>query len=405
VKRLHEILRILCLSVLVSLTTGTHAQQSQDSLLLQMKDVEIGLLTCSPGTEIWSLYGHTAIHFNDKAHNQDIAINYGMFNFRKSFFVLRFVFGLTDYEMGIEPYPMFLVDYAAKGRSVVEQRLDLTPEEKLAIAQAIWVNYSPENRVYRYNYFYDNCTTRARDILASHINGQVVYGNVADEEATYRKMIHQWNENYRWARFGNDLLLGVKADGKTDLKEQQFLPDSLRKDFARAVIVAPDGKKRPLVDSTIEVLKANPANVQVQPSVWDSISPTTAMTALLVLVILLTIVEFIRGKHFWLLDTVLLTLDGLAGLVLLAMVFSQHPTVSVNFQIFLLNPLSLVFAYPTVNRQLKGGTHWYWWLLFACLILFVGLGFIQTYAEGMYILALTLLIRIGRNLWHIRKSQ
>ncbi len=373
-------------------------------MLQQMDSVEVGLLTCTPGNEIWSLYGHTAIRFRDPLNNQDLAINYGTFNFQKNNFVLRFVFGLTDYEMSMTPFSMFVMEYAAKGRGVVEQRLNLTAEEKLNIAQALWENYSPENRVYRYNYFYDNCTTRARDILASHINGQVEYGQVAhgqatDRKASYRKMIHQWNENHRWARFGNDLLLGVKADAPTDLAEQQFLPDSLRKDFARAIIVAPDGKKRPLIDSTFEILKPNAENANVQTTIWDRLSPTSVMVALLLLVILLTGWEFARGKHFWLLDTVLLTLDGLAGLVLLAMVFSQHPTVSLNFQILLLNPLSLLFVYGAITRQEKGQVHGYWRFLLACIILFGIAGFFQSYAEGIYILALTLLIRTFSNTW------
>ena len=365
-----------------------------------MDSVEIGLLTCSPGNEIWSLYGHTAIRFRDPLNNEDLAINYGMFSFHKRFFVLRFVFGLTDYEMGIVPFPMFLIDYASQGRGVVEQRLNLTREEKMAIAQAIYQNYEPANRVYRYNYFYDNCTTRARDILVSHLNGKVEYSVNPDITTSYREMIHQWTTQHRWARFGNDLLLGVKADAKTDYVAQQFLPDSLREDFAHAVVVAPNGRKHALVDSTFEVHKINTANIKSQSSIWDKVTPTMLMAALFMLVLLVSIWERRRRKVFWIVDMVLLTLDGLAGLVLLAMVFSQHPTVSLNLQILALNPLSIIFVYPVVRQQLTDNTHWYWKVLAVCLLLFLVGGLLQDYAEGMYFLALSLFLRVNSNLWN-----
>ena len=400
VKRLDYIFRLLCLSVFIFLTAASKAQGSRLSMLQQMDSVEIGLLTCSPGNEIWSLYGHTAIRFRDPHNNQDLAINYGMFSFHKRFFVLRFVFGLTDYEMGIVPFPMFLVDYASQGRGVVEQRLNLTREEKMAIAQAIYQNYEPANRVYRYNYFYDNCTTRARNILVNHLNGKVQYSVNPSVTSSYRKMTHQWNEYHRWARFGNDLLLGVKADAPTDYIAQQFLPDSLREDFAHAIVIDYNGRKHALVDSTFEVIKINTDNIKSQSSVWDKITPTMVMVALFVLVLLVTIWEKYRRRVYWIVDLVLLTLDGLAGVVLFAMVFSQHPTVSLNLQILILNPLSIIFVYSVAKQQIAGNRHWYWKVLLVCILLFLAGGLLQDYAEGMYFLAFSLLIRVYSNLWN-----
>ena len=369
-----------------------------------MDSVEISLLTCSPGQEVWSLYGHTAIRVYDPVHNQDIAINYGMFNFQQKNFILRFVFGLTDYEMGIAPFQMFMMEYAGEGRGVIQQRLHLTVDEKAAILQAISENYEPANRVYRYNYFYDNCTTRARDILVSHLIGKVDYLVKPSVKFSYREMIHQWNENHRWARFGNDLLLGLKADSETDYMQQQFLPDHLRQAFAHASKVGVDGKRSALVDQEIVILKENAANVKTQTSLWDEISPRTLFMQVLILILLLTIIELRRNKTFWLLDVTLLTLDGLAGLILLAMVFSQHPTVSLNLQILLLNPLSILFVYPVVSKEIKGKHHWYWTCLGACIVLFMIGGVFQDYAEGTYFLALALLVRVGINYYLTRQD-
>lgn len=379
------------------------AAVSRDSVMAQMDSVSISLLTCTPGDEIWSLYGHTAIRYEDKAHHTDLAINYGMFSFSQKNFIIKFVFGRTDYEMGIEPMSMFLMEYASQGRGVIQQTLNLTREEKMAITQALAENYEPAHRTYRYNYFYDNCTTRARDIIANHLDGRVEYADTPVADATYRSMIHQWNGEHRWMRFGKDLLLGVMADRNTSFTQQQFLPDTLRKDFDEASIVSHSGRKRHLVASETEILKPNAANRKAQSGIWDTLTPRLMMALLLVVTLLVMACEYRRKKTFWLYDVVLLTLDGLAGLALLAMVFSDHPTVRVNFQILLLNPLSIVFAYSVGNSIVNRRFHFYWKVLLVCTTLFLIGGCFQNYAEGMYLLACTLLLRviINRNLYQV----
>lgn len=396
VKRFNSLLRTLCLVVFISITAGVHAQE-RSSWEHEMDSVEISLLTCSPGVEVWSLYGHTAIRVRDLKNNEDIVVNYGIFNYNEDNFILRFIFGLTDYQMGIIPYQMFLLEYAREGRSVVQQTLHLSDAEKAAIINALAENYQPANRVYRYNYFYDNCTTRARDILVDYLQGKVEYAVDTEVKRSYREMVHQWNGGHRWARFGNDLLLGLKADFEIDFAQQQFLPNTLQIDFDNAAVVMPDGKKYALVDSTKEILRVNPRNVKNNASIWDDITPTVFFFSLSVVIFLITIFEFVRRKTFWLLDVALLTLDGLAGLILFAMVFSQHPTVSLNLQILLLNPLSVAFVYPVINQEVRGNYHWYWDFLGICLLLFLIGGFFQNYAEGMTLLASVLLIRVLTN--------
>lgn len=403
VKRFDRFLRIIGFVVLILLTAPVCAQNNYqetslpDSAKRQLDSVEISLLTCSPGQQIWSYYGHSAIRVYDPVHNLDIAVNYGLFDYNQKNFILRFVFGLCDYQMGIANFPMFLVEYAEEGRSVVQQRLNLTSEEKAVIMQAIDENYSPVNRVYRYNFFYDNCTTRARDILISHINGKVEYAPHPEVKTSWREMTHQWSGEHRWGQFGCDLLLGVKADGATDNAQQQFLPDTLRAAFASAQVVDPAGRRRALVDSTSTILKIEFANVPQESSIWDIVTPRMFFGLAFLVVFLISLFELRRKRTLWLVDVVLLTLDGLAGLVLFTMIFSQHPTVSLNFQILLLNPLSLFFVYGVVKKELSAQYHRYWNVLLVCIILFVIGGFFQDYAEGIYFLALSLLLRIGIN--------
>lgn len=361
----------------------------------ELDSIRISLLTCGPGDEVWSLYGHTAIRVEDLRSGNDSAINYGMFSFRQEYFVLRFVFGLTDYSMGIMPMSDFIAEYRHENRWVVQQELNLTAEDKLAILQAVYENSLPHNVSYRYNYFYDNCTTRARDILINNIKGTVKYANTEDVGATYRSMIHQWNSGHRWARFGNDILLGVKADFKTGRQERQFLPDSLRKDFDNALIVDENGKTRKLVSRKF-VLIDSPAHddggKQVETaSFFDA--PDKLFAAVFFVILLVTGYEFRRKRVLWFVDLLLLLVSGLAGMVLLAMVFSRHPTVNLNFQILVLNPLSLFFLYPVVRAERKGWRHRYWTVLALCSVLCCIGAFFQDYAEGIPFVALSLLLR------------
>ncbi len=390
-KRFKTIFRAFALCFLCSLTTLTRAQEIDSVYLSKMDSVNISLLTCGPGKKIFTLYGHTAIRINDRVNGEDWVANWGIFSFNQPFFIPRFVFGLTDYHMGVSSTEDFHELYVEdENRWIAEQHLNLTQNEKAKILRALAINYQPENRTYRYNYFYDDCTTRARDIILSNIDGTVSYPGTTEENPSCREYIRQWNCNHRWARFGNDLLLGVKADQKTSLAVRQFLPDNLRNDFSIAVVHATDGTTHKLV---AEEKFSEPLvkNVEDSPSPFST--PTACFLILAFAILLITIIEYIKRRNFWQLDALLLLIDGLAGLMLFVMVFSQHPTVSLNLQILLLNPLSLVLLYPVVRRARKGRNHWYWRVFAGCIVLFFIGNLLQNYAEGMNFLALCLLIR------------
>ena len=358
--------------------------------------VEISLLTCKPRPYIYSLYGHTAIRYQDKRHGVDLVVNYGTFSFDKPFFILRFVLGLTDYEMGIENFEDFKYQYAKDGCGVIEQTLNLSPEEKNKIASALGNNYKPENRVYRYNYFYDNCTTRARDIIVNNVEENVVYTNKTQHSyPSYRQLIHKYNETHRWARFGNDLLLGVKADLATSYEQQQFLPDNLCEDFDKTYLKDIHNKGRRLVKEKKWLMP--PSGNSVDETF--PLTPRDCMLILACIIIATTILEIKKSKVFWQLDIFIMLMTGLCGLILFTMVFSQHPTVSLNFQILLLNPLNIIFLWPT-TRSLKKGEASLWLKVWTVLIIIFLLGgILQDYAEGLYLVALSLLFR---NIFTIR---
>lgn len=373
--------------------TTNYAETPADS-------IRVSLLTCSPHDEIYSLYGHTAIRYEDKASKTDIVVNYGMFSFKKPFFVARFVLGLTDYEMGIQDFNDFCYEYQYFGSQVTQQEINLTPEEKGQLLKALQDNYA-NARVYRYNYFYNNCTTKARDIILKSINGKIEYKNAIDKSVSFRDLIHGCNANYSWASFGNDLLLGFKADMQTTREQQQFLPDNLMRDFGQAKIVSADGSARPLVKNTEIIVKGNDHAIAGKTKV----TPQFVFITLLLLIAAIVVAEFKTKKRFLWVDISLLLASGLAGLILFVMLFSEHPTTSTNLQIFILCPLNLYWAiYIIKNKRNERKLRKAW--TFLSIMLCIGLSgrLIQVYAEGMPLLALSLLLKNCCNLYATRKN-
>ena len=399
VKRLKNISEWVVICLISLICSEIHASVSGTAGTADSDSISISLLTCSPGTEVYSLYGHTAIRYTDYGKGIDVAVNYGVFSFGKPFFIVRFIFGLTDYEMGIMPFDYFCEEYRSEGRSVCQQELNLTTEEKLAIRQALENNNLPQNRVYRYNYFYDNCTTRARDILTDNIRGKVEYTNAKPGYASFRRLIHRFNEDYPWMRFGNDLLLGVKADKRTDLKEHQFLPMFLMNDFDSAMIDRGNGEKVPLVLQNRNIIDCS----------WYvaergfPLRPRACAWIVFAITLCVTVAGAILGKRLWGFDTAWMILDGCVGLVIFMMFFSEHPTTSTNLQIFLFNPLPLFFIFRAAKRARKKLADPFWKYAAMSLMIFFICGFFQQYAEGMYILASSLLLRCAWNMIYQRK--
>lgn len=401
VKSLIYIKSLLTTTFMLLTCININAQQNTERKVAD--DIEISLLTCSPHDEIYSLYGHTAIRFQDKSEGIDYAINYGVFSFQKPFFILRFVFGITDYEMGIVPFQDFCQEYLYYGAQVVQQDLNLSSEEKLNIAKALQNNYKPQNRVYRYNYFYNNCTTKARDIILENIKGKVVFKNEVNEGQSFRDMIHSCNENYRWARFGNDILLGARADFKTSRSEQQFLPEKLETDFNAADVITADGRSYPLVKRSVVVI---PSEVKGITNKRFCPTPRQCAWALFLILTITSFAGIILKKKMLYVDFTIMLISGLLGIVLFAMLFSEHPTTSTNIQILVLNPASLFGCYYIIkNRRNESVLKRVWIVCAVILTLFIFCGFFQSYAEGISILALSLLIRTICNLINTEKEK
>ena len=352
---------------------------------------EISLLTCKPHAQIYSLYGHTAIRVVDTEQNTDVAINWGVFDASQPNFVAKFVLGFTDYTMSIVPTEYFLREYEYYGSPVYQQRLNLTEAEKARIMKALDENYRPENRVYRYNYVYDNCTTRARDIILSNIDGKTscVKTFLQKGDKTFRDLLHWKTNKYDWCKAGNDLVIGLRADRNAIHSEREFLPEILAADFDSATIIRADGKQVALVDSAFWLLKDVQPHFEPMPDF--PLTPTMFASVILALVVAWTLYEKTKKKRLKWLDVVFFYICGIAGLLPFAMIFSQHPFVQINLQLLVLNPLWLFLMSPWTKWKHR------WNVALVMVVLFFIGNIFQSYAEGMNILALSLLVRIISN--------
>ena len=384
----------LAFLLLIPLSTKAYTIEDRPAgtdTLADESRVCISLLTCSPHDEVYSLYGHTALRVEDPRRGMDLAVNYGMFSFAKPFFVLRFVFGLTDYEMGIVPFEVFCREYEYYGSSVTQQTINLTETEKQRIIDALLENYKPENRVYRYNFYYDNCTTRACDMVTENIDGKVVYDNTIDDGMTMRQMLHRLNNGSPWSSLGNDLLLGIGADRPLHGDDTRALPLSAMRAMEKAYIVGSDGVRRKLVEETSIPVREG------RQWIGDGfpLTPVQCSVILLAVVALLSLLEWKIGRYMWMLDALLLTSIGICGLIITAMIGSQHPTVRTNIQILLFNPIPLLFGWKAIRNRMRGRCHWMWktGAVMICLMVVLFAFEIQWLDPAVKILSVTVMLR------------
>ena len=321
-----------------------------------MDSVRISLLTCAPGSEIYALFGHSAIRYENPEKDQDWVFNYGMFSFKEPNFVMRFVKGETDYQLGVVPFRYFETEYALRGSSVYQQVLNLTDEEKVRLISLLEENYLPSNRVYRYNYFYDNCTTRARDKVEESIQGKVVYPET-EKEVSFRGIVHEFTAGSEWGEFGIDLCLGSEADEPIDERKQMFAPFYMM-EAARGAMIHRADTVVPLV---LEEFKVVDAVLEDEPAF--PLSPMTCAMGLLVATAFVVGWGIRKGRPCLAWNVLMFFLQGLGGcIVAFLFFFSLHPTVGSNWLLMLFHPLALFYLPIMIYRGIKGKKDPYHWL-------------------------------------------
>lgn len=228
-----RIVRVVALLVLLFTGKMTPALAQTDTCNLR-----ISLLTCSPGEELYSAFGHTAIRVVDASTGMDFVFNYGTFDDSDPIdFYKNFTKGLMYYTLSAYPYTDFVYEYTSEKRGVVEQVLQLSCAEKSNMFNALRNNMREENRHYYYYFHLDNCTTRARDMITHNTAQGVQFPNlIAAQTPTFRNLIHEYLDkgHQPWSKFGIDILLGAHIDKKVTNDQAMFLPDYLKKAFDSA---------------------------------------------------------------------------------------------------------------------------------------------------------------------------
>ncbi|RMH81648.1 MAG: DUF4105 domain-containing protein, partial [Calditrichaeota bacterium] len=230
----------------------------------------IAILTISPGAELYTAFGHTAIRITDPEYGLDELYNYGTFSFEQPGFYLKFCRGQLDYFLSAYPFTFGMSEYIEYRRNVIQQTLNLSPAMKQAVYAFLRNNYRPENRYYRYDFFFDNCATRIRDVFEQVLGDRLTWHFPSETPRTFRQHLDPYLKRYPWVHLGIDLGLGAKADRPATPRETMFLPDYVFRAFAGATVRFQE-QERPLVARTDTLLwfGANPHGGAALP--WPTI--------------------------------------------------------------------------------------------------------------------------------------
>ncbi len=321
--------------------------------------LRISLLTCAPGDELYSTFGHTALRIVDSSKQTDIIYNYGTFDFDDPDFYMKFTRGKLDYFLSVESLAQFMYEYQVEKRSVTEQELNLPASAKSAITQALTENLAGANRYYKYDFLYNNCTTRIRDILLKY-GGLSVQHQLVPQKTTFRNMLHEYLDKggKPWSKLGIDLLLASPIDKVVTIDQSMFLPDYLMKGIDSA---AP-GRSGSFIKSRNIINTGFPS---------DPGSNYWPLIVLSVACILIASISFLKNKTAQILtkvfDFLLFFKTGLIGCLLLFMWFgTDHKSCAVNYNLLWALPTHLIAAFAVWKKPNRFAKYFS-----ACSVLYV----------------------------------
>ena len=286
--------------------------------------IYISLLTCSPGQELYSRYGHTAIRVQDTEKHADLVFNYGVFTFNTDNFYWKFVKGETYYKLGIDPMMWFIEDNELENRNVYEQPLNLSQEQAKAVSEALWTNFRPENRSYLYNFVFDNCATRPYYLL-KHVLGDSIYSSYCEwEGVTYRQYIQHYTGKDSWEDFAINMVFGSRADQPMKNEDRLFMPEALMFFMQNAT----------LIDGTPLVQESNIAPFVITSTPWYK-TWYVGLVAFIVFFLTISLIDLRRDKYSWYVDLPFVFLYIIIFTVVIFLTFfSIHPLVGFNWRLF-----------------------------------------------------------------------
>lgn len=322
---------ILALFVMSGISRG---QPTGDAL-------QISLITCGPGKDLYSTFGHTAIRVTDHTRGEDYIFNYGTFDFSTPHFYWKFIRGRLMYFLSVQDFYSFIETYKEENRKVSEQILNLSPEEKEEIWQFLRTNYLPANRYYKYDFLFDNCSTRIRDIFSNIFGASWKIDNIIPVPGlSFRDIINTYLKSNPWEKLGINLMFGKRADQEMTNRQIMFLPYFLEQGASHSRIAG-----KPLVMETRELYTPRPEPSSGTPFYQFPIF-WLGLAGLFIIIL-----SFAGQGSFsiillqWI-DRCLFFLTGLLGCFLLFMWWgTDHEICTDNFNLLWLFPLNLLFSF------------------------------------------------------------
>lgn len=308
---------------------------------------EISVITCGRSSEeLYAAFGHSAIHISDPVNRINYAYNYGVFDFDQPNFYLNFTRGHLLYKLGVYDYADFVNSYAYYNRWVTEQVLNLSPSQKQKLFEYLEWNALPENESYRYDYFYNNCANRVRDVIATVLGDSVRFDDRhITTSYTIRELTDLYLTDQPWGDLGIDICLGLPMDKKASPYEYMFLPDYILAAFDHAKILR-DGVEQPLVTTKIPVFINMP-----QDAKRSLIHPWTVFGAFALLAITLSIWDWKRGKASLWFDVPVFGATGVVGILLTILWFAtDHKAAANNFNLLWALPTNLAIVGVFASR-------------------------------------------------------
>lgn len=374
-------LRIVLILLLFSSTIfHTSAMDLSDS-------ARVSLLKVSPGQELYSAFGHTGIRVTDYKKGFDVVFNYGTFDFAQEGFYINFCMGKMLYMMTIDRFDDFVLLYEKyEHRGVVEQELNLSTADKQAIFKYLDWNAHPDNREYRYDFFWDNCSTRPRDVFEKQLGARLKYDYTGfDTTKTMRETLKPYVANMPWVDFGFDLILGMPCEIQATPRHQTFLPDKLEKAFDKATV-----NGLPLVTAKRVIV-----DIPFKPKPFEGPTPILVMFGIMMFALLLGLIERWKNIHFWWFDFIVFFAFGLQGTIFLFLgLFSEHYSVPWNLNCMWLIPTHFIVAFFLFKKRKP---KWMMYYFCATAILMLILLAIKPWHPQPYGVAVVALILLAAN--------
>ncbi len=321
-------------------------------------DAEISILTFGPGEkELYSAFGHSAIRVYDPANGFDVAYNYGTFDFNQPNFYLNFARGYLIYKLSVQDYRRLKAYYEYNNRSITEQVLDLSREQKQKVFNYLQNNARPENANYYYDYFYDNCATKIGDVFVAALGDEFKFNEDFVEEPglTIRTLTDRYSAVYfPWGKLGIDLCLGMPMDKQLTNMQYTYLPDYVFKAFARAEVKRA-GSWRPVVRSTKQIYIADQENKE--PPLF---TPKLVFWSLWVIVLAASVLAYRKGFSWRWFDFIYFFTVGFIGLFLLLLwLATDHAAAAWNLNLLWAWPTHLVAAVFLLKKPRPRWVNWY----------------------------------------------